>query len=88
MQPKSRAAYGRLLGRSWTDAIRNLYPGERIYTFWHCKRARWQRDAGLRLGHLLLSPNLRDRSTDVGVDEDVRGREGASDHAPAWIRLR
>jgi exodeoxyribonuclease III len=48
---------------------------------------RWQRDAGLRIDHLLLSPNLRDRLADAGVDKDVRGREGASDHAPAWVRL-
>lgn len=88
IQPESRAAYRRLLGRSWTDAIRHLHPGERIYTFWHYMRDRWQRDAGLRLDHLLLSPNLRDRLADTGVDKDVRGREGASDHAPAWIRLR
>ena len=87
IQPESRAAYRRLLGRSWTDAVRHLHPGERIYSFWHYKRARWQRDAGLRLDHLLLSPNIRDRLADAGVDRDVRGREGASDHAPVWIRL-
>jgi exodeoxyribonuclease III len=87
IQPESRAAFKRLLGRSWTDAIRHLHPGERIYTFWHYKRSRWQRDAGLRLDHLLLSPNVHDRLVDAGVDRHVRGREGASDHAPAWIRL-
>jgi exodeoxyribonuclease III len=87
IQPEGRAAFRKLLGRSWTDALRYLHPGERIYTFWHYKRARWQRDAGLRLDHLLLSPNLHDRLADAGVDRDVRGREGASDHAPVWIRL-
>jgi exodeoxyribonuclease III len=50
-------------------------------------RMRWQRDAGLRLDHLLLSQNLRDRVVEVGVDRDVRGRGEASDHAPVWIRL-
>ena len=88
VQPESRAAFRKLLGRSWTDAIRHLYPSERIYTFWDYKRLRWPRDAGLRLDHLLLSPNLADRLVDAGVDRKVRGREGASDHAPAWIRLR
>lgn len=59
-----------------------------IYTFWHYKRMRWQRDAGLRLDHLLLSANLRDRLEDAGVDREVRGLEGASDHVPVCISLR
>jgi exodeoxyribonuclease III len=87
IQPESREAFRRLLGRSWIDPIRHLYPEERVYTFWDYKRLRWQRDAGLRLDHLLLSPNLAGRLIDAGVDREVRGGEGASDHAPAWIRL-
>ncbi|WP_011580425.1 MULTISPECIES: exodeoxyribonuclease III [Chelativorans] len=87
IQPESRAAFRRLLGRSWTDGIRLLHPEQRIYTFWDYKRLRWQRDAGLRLDHLLLSENLRGAIVKAGVDRDVRGREGASDHAPAWIEL-
>ncbi len=88
VQPESRAALKKLVGRSWTDALRTKYPDERIYTFWDYKRQRWPRDAGLRLDHLLLSPPAAKRLADAGVDRDVRGREGASDHAPAWIRLR
>lgn len=87
VQPESRLAFRRIVGRSWTDAIRHVHPGERIYTFWDYKQGRWQRDAGLRLDHLLLSPILHDRLIDAGVDKAIRGREGASDHAPAWIRL-
>jgi exodeoxyribonuclease-3 len=87
IQPESRAAFRKLVGRSWTDAIRHLHPEERIYTFWHYKRMRWQRDAGLRLDHLLLTENLRERLAEAGVDRDARGREGASDHAPTWIKL-
>ena len=87
IQPESRAAFRRLLGRSWTDALRHLHPDERIYTFWDYKRQRWPRNAGLRLDHLLLSANLRDRLVEAGVDREVRGREGASDHAPVWVRL-
>ena len=87
IQPESRAAFRRLLGRSWTDALRHLHPGERLYTFWDYKRQRWPRNAGLRLDHLLLSANLRDRLVEAGVDREVRGREGASDHAPVWVRL-
>ncbi|MBX9462871.1 MAG: exodeoxyribonuclease III [Aquamicrobium sp.] len=87
IQPESRAAYRRLVGRTWTDAVRYLHPRERIYTFWHYRRMRWQRDAGLRLDHLLVSSNLRERLAGAGVDREVRGFEGASDHAPAWLTL-
>ena len=68
-------------------ALRKLHPGERIYTFWHYMRHRWERDAGLRLDHLLLSPSLAPRLEDAGVDRAVRGKAGASDHAPVWIAL-
>lgn len=88
VQPEARAAFRKLVGRCWTDALRHLYPNEKIYTFWDYKRLRWQRDAGMRLDHFLLSANLRDRLESGGVDHEVRGREGASDHAPAWITLR
>ena len=87
IQPQSRAAFRKLLGRSWTDALRHLHPDERIYTFWHYRRKRWPRNAGLRLDHLLLSSNLKARLTHAGVDRDIRGMDGASDHAPVWIEL-
>lgn len=88
VQPESRSAFRKLLGRSWTDALREKHPGERVYTFWDYKRLRWQRDAGLRLDHILLSPSVAGRLVDAGVDRTVRGREDASDHAPVWVRLR
>lgn len=87
IQPEARAAFRRLVGRSWTDALRELHPDERIYTFWHYMRNRWERDAGLRIDHLLVSRNLRDRLVAAGVDRHVRGGENASDHAPVWIEL-
>jgi exodeoxyribonuclease-3 len=87
LQPESRAAFRRLLGQGWTDAIRTLHPANPMYTFWDYKRDRWRRDAGLRLDHLLLSPRLASRLLKAGVDRDVRGQAGASDHAPAWIVL-
>ena len=87
VQPESRAAFRSLLDQGWTDAIRALHPTETIYTFWDYKRNRWARDAGLRLDHLLLSPDLSHRAVAAGVDKPVRGREGASDHAPAWVEL-
>ncbi len=88
LQPGAREAFGRLLGQGWTDAIRTRHPDVPCYTFWDHLRDRWARDAGLRIDHLLLSPDLADRLDDAGVDRDVRGAEGASDHAPAWVALR
>ena len=88
VQPASRAAYARLVKQGWTDALRALHPDERIYTFWHYMRNRWQRNAGLRLDHILLSPILAERLQDAGVDREMRARMDASDHAPVWVRLR
>jgi exodeoxyribonuclease III len=88
LQPESRAAFARLLAQGWTDAIRTTHPLEPMYTFWDYKRNRWQRNAGLRLDHLLLSPSLAGRLVDAGVDRDGRGEVNASDHAPAWALLR
>ena len=81
------AAFAALIKQGWTDAIRTLHPEAPMYTFWDYKRNRWPRDAGLRLDHLLLSPQLAPRLKKAGVDRKVRGEEGASDHAPAWIVL-
>ncbi len=87
VQPETRAAYKKLVDQGWTDALRTLFPDKPMYTFWDYKRQRWQRDAGLRIDHLLLSPALKGRLKRGGVDRSVRGAEGASDHAPAWIDM-
>ncbi|HWH22401.1 MAG TPA: exodeoxyribonuclease III, partial [Allosphingosinicella sp.] len=63
-------------------------PKERIYTFWDYWRNAFGRDAGIRIDHLLLSPAAAKRLKAAGVDRDVRGREGASDHAPTWVELK
>jgi exodeoxyribonuclease-3 len=86
-RPEVREAYRLLVAQGWTDALRKLHPGERIYTFWKYFRNAFGRDAGLRIDHLLLSPLAAKRLTAAGVDRDVRGREKASDHAPVWIEL-
>ena len=88
VQPESRALFAQLLKQGWTDAIRKKHPDETIYTFWDYMRNRWPRDAGLRLDHLLLSKSLARKMTAAGVDREVRGEDGASDHAPTWVELR
>jgi exodeoxyribonuclease-3 len=87
MQPESRAAFRRLLHQGWTDAIRARHPDGPVWTFWDYTSGSWQRDAGFRIDHLLLSPQAADRLLDAGVDKAHRGREKASDHAPTWVRL-
>jgi exodeoxyribonuclease-3 len=87
LQPESRAAFRHILHQGWTDAIRARYPEGAIYTFWDYQAGAWQRDAGFRIDHLLLSPPAADRLLNAGVDKDYRGREKASDHAPTWVEL-
>ena len=87
MQPESRQALRRILNLGFTDAIRARYPEGQVYTFWDYTAGCWQRDAGFRIDHLLLSPLAADRLLDAGVDKEYRGREKASDHAPTWVRL-
>jgi exodeoxyribonuclease-3 len=87
LQPESRAAFQRLLDQGWTDSLRSLQPEGPLWTFWGYLRHRWPNDKGMRLDHLLLSPGLATGLRSAGVDREVRGREGASDHAPTWIEL-
>ena len=86
--PEARQAYRGLVDQGWTDALRTLFPGERIYTFWDYLRNAYGRDAGLRLDHLLLAPAIAPRLVAAGVDRAVRGWEKSSDHAPTWITLQ
>jgi len=88
MQPESREGYRRLVAQGWTDALRTRFPKGGVWTFWDYQAGAWQRDAGFRIDHLLLSPIAADRLVDAGVDKEYRGREKASDHAPTWVRLR
>jgi exodeoxyribonuclease-3 len=88
LQPQSRDAYRRLLAQGWTDAIHHLHPKEPMYTFWDYFRSRWERNAGLRIDHLLLNPAASARLHEASVDRAVRGRDKPSDHAPAWVTLK
>ena len=87
LQPESRAAYEKLLAQGWVDSLRELNPDLRVYTFWDYFRQHWQRDAGLRIDHILLNAALAPRLKAAGVDRWVRGQEHASDHAPVWVEL-
>lgn len=85
--PEVRAAFHNLVSQGWTDAIRKLYPDEVIYTFFDYFRNAFQRNAGLRIDHFLLSPHLEKKLIAGGVNREVRGWEKSSDHAPVWIEL-
>jgi len=86
-RPETRMAFHSLVGQGWTDAIRTLFPDETIYTFWDYFRNAYERNAGLRIDHFLLSPSLKEKLRSGGVDRHVRGWEKSSDHAPVWIEL-
>jgi exodeoxyribonuclease-3 len=85
--PEVRAAWGSLVAQGWTDAMRTVHPDAPMYTFWKYWRQSFERDAGLRIDHFLLSPPLAKRLEAAGVDRTPRGWEKTSDHAPAWIEL-
>jgi exodeoxyribonuclease-3 len=87
LQPESRECYRRLLAQGWTDSVRELYPEDRLYTFWDYFRQHWQKNSGLRIDYLLLNRALSPYLLEAGVDAWVRNQPHASDHAPCWIRL-
>lgn len=85
--PEVRAAYQRLLDQGWTDALRHMHPNETIYTFWKYLRFAFERNAGLRIDHLLLNDAAKAMLRAAEVDTAPRGWEKTSDHAPVWIEL-
>src|SRR4051795_7569481 len=87
-RPETRAAFKTLVEQGWTDAIRKLYPNEVIFTFFDYFRNAYGRNAGLRIDHFLLSPQLAPRLINAQVDLHVRGWEKTSDHCPVWIDLK
>lgn len=86
-QPQSRAALRMLLNLGLTDAVRAFHAEEVLYTFWDYQAGAWPKDNGLRIDHLLLSPQATDRLAAVGIDKAERGRPEASDHVPVWCEL-
>lgn len=86
-QPASRAAFRRLEALGLTDAIRATTPGPGVYTFWDYQAGAWQKDNGIRIDHVLLSPEAADRLRAAGIDRETRAWEKPSDHVPVWIDL-
>ena len=85
--PESRAAFRRIVNLGLTDAFRARVQGPGHYSFWDYQAGAWERNNGIRIDHLLLSPPCADMLTGVGIDKQVRGREKPSDHVPVWITL-
>jgi exodeoxyribonuclease-3 len=85
--PESRAALRRIVHLGLTDAIRVRQPGPGIYTFWDYQAVAWERNNGIRIDHVLLSPQAADRLEEAGIDKAVRGGDKPSDHVPVWVRL-
>jgi exodeoxyribonuclease-3 len=86
--PQTRARFRKLLNMGYVDAFRVDHPEPHLYTFWDYQAGRWFRDEGLRIDHLLLSPQAADRLVSCTIDKAPRGKERASDHTPIWCELR
>ena len=85
--PEAKERYAALVAQGWTDALRHEFPDKRIYTFWHYWRNAFERDAGIRIDHALLSPTLAKKLKAAGVDRTPRGWEKPADHAPVWVEV-
>ena len=85
--PQSRAAFRRILNLGFTDAIATRLPGPGHFTFWDYQGNAWERDNGIRIDHLLLSPQAADLLRDAGIDRMVRAGDKPSDHVPVWAEL-
>jgi len=85
--PETRAAYRRILHLGFHDAIRETSQADQLYTFWDYQRGAWERNDGIRIDHVLLTPQAADRLTGAGIDSTLRGRDKPSDHVPVWVTL-
>jgi exodeoxyribonuclease-3 len=86
-QPEARAAFRRLAALGLTDAVRSVADGGNIYTFWDYQAGAWQKNHGIRIDHMMLSPEAADRMVQAGVDRHTRAWEKPSDHVPVWVEL-
>ncbi len=85
--PQSRDALRRMENLGLTEAIRTRLPGPGVYTFWDFQAGAWERNNGIRIDHVMLSPQAADRLEDTGIDKATRGGDKPSDHVPVWVRL-
>lgn len=85
--PESRAAFRRMANLGLTDAVRVRQPGAGVYTFWDYQAGAWERNNGIRIDHVMCSPQAADRLEEAGIDKGVRGGDKPSDHVPVWVRL-
>jgi exodeoxyribonuclease-3 len=86
-QPETRAAFRALLNLGLTDAVRACHPEPGVYTFWDYQAGAWQKDHGIRIDHVLMSPQAADRLQGAGIDKFTRSWEKPSDHVPVWVEL-
>lgn len=87
-QPEARARFRQLAALGYTDAIRACDASPGLYSFWDYQAGAWQRNNGIRIDHLMLSPQAADRLVTAGIDRHVRGFDKPSDHVPVWCELR
>lgn len=87
-QPETRRAWRQLINLGLTDVIRLCTPGPGVYTFWDYQAGAWQKDHGIRIDHILASPQAADRVLSAGIDKFTRAWEKPSDHVPVWVELR
>ena len=85
--PRTRTEFRTLVNLGLTDAVRAASDAPGLYTFWDYQAGAWQKDNGIRIDHVLLSPQAADKLTDVGIDRHVRTWEKPSDHVPVWLDL-
>ncbi|GAA6149068.1 exodeoxyribonuclease III [Pseudooceanicola nitratireducens] len=83
----SRDAYRRVLNLGFTEAFRSRHPEPEQYSFWDYQAGAWQRNNGIRIDHILMTPQCADLMVDVGIEKELRGREKPSDHVPVWVEL-
>lgn len=86
--PETRSRYFKLLHKGYTDAFRSIHPEGQFFSFWDYQAGAWQKNNGIRIDHLLLSPEAADRLQDAGIDKGPRGLERASDHTPIWCDIK
>ena len=85
--PESRAAFRRIVNLGFSDAVRETTQADEVYTFWDYQGGAWPKNDGIRIDHVLLTPQAADRLVGAGIDSHVRGREKPSDHVPVWVDL-